>query len=76
MDVLAKAETYNKPIGKAGSLNPNLAKEGVMPFEDSLTYSEFTTEDDVKRVTDARRKQAYNFIYKVLKDESIRPKFI
>lgn len=47
-----------------------------MPFEDSLTYSEFTTEDDVKRVTDARRKQAYNFIYKVLKDESIRPKFI
>lgn len=76
VDVLAKAETYNKPIGKAGSLNPNLAKEGVKPFEDSLTYSEYVTEDDVKRVTAARRKQAYNFIYKVLKDESIRPKFI
>ena len=76
VDVLAKSETYNKPVGRAGSLNPNLAKEGVKPFEDSLTYSEYVTEDDVKRVTAARRKQAYNFIYKVLKDESIRPKFI
>ena len=76
VDVLAKSETYNKPVGSAGSLNPNLAKEGVKPFEDSLTYSEYVTEDDVKRVTAARRKQAYNFIYKVLKDESIRPKFI
>lgn len=76
VDVLAKSETYNKPVGSAGSLNPNLAKEGVKPFEDSLTYFEYVTEDDVKRVTAARRKQAYNFIYKVLKDESIRPKFI
>lgn len=73
VDILAKAETYNRPIGREE--NPNLKKEGVVPFKDKLTYSEFVTEDDVKRVTDARRQQAYEFIQKVVTNEAIKPKF-
>ena len=76
VDILAKAETYNKPIGKGAKLNPNLAREGVVPFRDSITYFEGISEDDVKRVTDARRKQAYEFIQKVVTDDTIRPKFV
>ena len=76
VDVLAKSETYNKPIGATKKLNPNLAGEGVKPFRDSLVYSDSLTEDEVERVAELRRKQAYELIQKVVTKESIRPKFI
>ncbi len=76
VDILAKSETYKRPIGGAKHLNPNLKEEGVRKFKNELEYSEAVTEHDVEYITDARRKEAYNFIYKVLSNEAIRPKFI
>lgn len=74
VDILAKSETYKRSIGTTE--NPNLDKEGVKNFRNKLEYSEDITEHDVEYVVDSRRKEAYNFIYKVLSNEAIRPKFI
>jgi hypothetical protein len=74
-DVLAKAETYNKPIDPVVENRP-LRNCGLVPFEAETVYSDSLSEDEVERVTDARRAQAFDLIRKVLADGEIRPHFV
>jgi hypothetical protein len=74
-DVLAKAETYNKPIDPVVENRP-LRNCGLVPFEEEIVYSERLSEDEVARVTGARRAQAFTLIQKVLADREVRPNFV
>lgn len=71
-DVLAKAETFNNPIGVKE--NPNLMKYQVKSFDRALSYTA-VDEEKIKMIIEERRQQAYALIRKVLQDETVWPKF-
>jgi hypothetical protein len=74
-DVLAKAETYNKPIDPVTENRP-LAPYGLTPFSQELVYVDGLTLEEIKNVRDSRRAQAFALIKRVLKNPNTRPKFV
>jgi hypothetical protein len=74
-DVLAKAETYNKPIDPVVENRP-LAPYGLVPFARELAYSDSLGEGEIAQVADVRRAQAFELIKNVLADSEVRPNFV
>jgi hypothetical protein len=75
VDVLAKAETYNKPIDAVRENRPLRAYD-LTPFEETVDAAEMLEETGIRRVIDARRTHAFELIKKVLADPKARPVFI
>jgi hypothetical protein len=75
VDVLAKAETYNKPIDAIRENKP-LRAYGLVPFEEELYETDGLDEDETRQVIDARRRQAFALIKKAITDPRARPQFI
>jgi hypothetical protein len=74
-DVLAKAETYNKPIDAVTENRP-LRPYGLTPFGSAVVYTDTLDETEIRQIIDARRRHAFELIKKVLADPKARPDFI
>jgi hypothetical protein len=75
VDVLAKAETYNKPIDAVKENKP-LKPYGLTPFAEELAYRDALEEDELQRVIDSRRRQAYELVKQVVLDPEAQPVFV